>query len=274
MKGIDRNDVRSIQSKLFSRHAHSWRVQIGLSSLAPKFDRTDQVTIWPIKRCAWGFAPPLSAARCTQLRGRVSRMMNIPNLGRRLAQSLGIAAAAVLMMSATQRAEALSPVNPAASPIAKYASDALITEVRGGHGGGHGGGGHHGGGGGHFGGGGFRGGGAAVHGGGFRGGGAVFHGGGVRAFHGGGGFYRGGGARFAAPMIARHHYYAPRRAYFAHRHHFRPRYYGYAPTYYYGPRRFCRTVWTYYGPRRICRYRPWHHHWRHHRRHHHWRVYW
>jgi hypothetical protein len=232
-----------------------------------KFAGTGQIMTWPIKRCAWGFPTPHPAARCTLLPGRVSRMTNIPNLRRRLAQSLCIAAAAVLMMSATQRAEALSPINPAASPIGKAASDALI-EVRGGHGGGghggggHGGGGHHGGGGGHFGGGGFRGGGAAFHGGGFRGGGAAFHGGGIRAFH-GGGFYRGGGARYAAPLIYRHH-----------RHHFGPRYYGYAPNYYYGPRRFCRVVWTYYGPRRICRYRPWHHHWHHHRRHHHWRAYW
>ncbi len=38
---------------------------------------------------------------------------------------------------------------------------------------------------------------------------------------------------------------------------------------YYQPRRFCRVVWTYYGPRKICRYRFWHHrHW-HYRRHHH-----
>jgi hypothetical protein len=115
-------------------------------------------------------------------------MTNIPSLGRRLAQSLGIAAATVLMMSASQRAEALSAINSAAAPIAKVASDALITEVHGGHGGG---GGFHGGGGG----GGFHGGGGGgggFHGGGFGGGG--FHGGG---FHGGG--FHGGGfhGRFA-----------------------------------------------------------------------------
>src|SRR5438034_11466474 len=72
--------------------------------------------------------------------GRVSSMVSIPNLKRRLAQSLGIAVAAVVMMSAAQRAQALSPVSPATSPIAKAASGAPITEVHG-HGGG-GGGGH------------------------------------------------------------------------------------------------------------------------------------
>src|SRR5258708_1227842 len=68
--------------------------------------------------------------------GRVSLMMNIPDLRRCLAQSLGIAAAAVLVMSAAQRAEALSPINPAASPVAKVASEALMIEIRDGHGGG------------------------------------------------------------------------------------------------------------------------------------------
>jgi hypothetical protein len=211
-------------------------------------------------------------------------MMTVPNLGHRLAQTLGIVAAAVLMMSAVQRAEALSPVNPAASPIAKHAADALITEVHGGHGGGGGGGGHGGGGGGgghggggggHFGGGSHFGGvGGGVH----LGGAAVhsfgpaFHSSGMHAVHGGGGFYHHGGTHFAAPMMFRHH----------HHHHFGSRFYGYEPTYYTyyddGPRRFCRTVWTDYGPRRICRYRPWHHHHyhhyrRHHHRHHHGRMY-
>jgi hypothetical protein len=187
-------------------------------------------------------------------------MMNLANLRRRLAQSFGIAAAAALMMSAAQRAEALTPVHPGASPIAKIASDALITEVRGGHGGG----GHGGGGGFH--GGGFHGG-PAFHGGGggFRSGGAVFHGAGMRAFH-GGGFHHHGGARF---IFARHHH-----------HHFGRGFYGYGyeyyPTYYYDYPRRCRTIWTYYGPRRICHYHRWHHYWHHrhhHRRHHHWRVY-
>ncbi|MDO8398302.1 MAG: hypothetical protein Q7T45_10830 [Bradyrhizobium sp.] len=186
-------------------------------------------------------------------------MMKVPDRGRGAIRSsfrsLGLAAAAMLLLTAAtgQRAEALSLINPGAAPSAKYASDGLTTEVRGGHG--------HGGGGG----GGFRGGGAAIHSGGFRGGGAVFRGGGFRAAP---AFHRGGGYRFTAPGIVRHHHVGPRRAYFHHRHHIRPRYYGYAPVYYpqryYYPRRFCKVVWTYYGPRKICRYRPWHHH--------HWRV--
>src|SRR5258708_15624508 len=114
--------------------------------------------------------------------GRVSLMMNIPDLRRCLAQSLGIAAAAVLVMSAAQRAEALSPINPAASPVAKVASEALMIEIRDGHGGGGPGGGGHGGGG--HGGGGFHG-----------GGGGGFHGGGPRLHCGcGGGLFRGGAA--------------------------------------------------------------------------------
>jgi hypothetical protein len=206
-------------------------------------------------------------------------MLKIPD-PRRAIRGVGLAAAAMLLLTATagQRAQALSLINPGTAPSAKYASDGLTTEVRGGHG--HGGGGFRGGGGGGFrggGGGGFRGGGAAFHGGGFRGGGAAIHGGGFRGggavFRGGGfrtgpAFHRGGGYRFAAPGIVRHHHIGPRRAHFHHRHHFRPRYYGYAPAYYpqryYYPRRFCKVVWTYYGPRKICRYRPWHHH--------HWRV--
>jgi hypothetical protein len=203
--------------------------------------------------------------------GEISQMLNVPD-PRRAMRGFGLAAAAILMLTATtgQRAEALSLINPGAAPSAKYASDGLTTEVRGGHGGhgggggfrvgggggfrGGGGGGFRGGGGFH--GGGFRGGGAAIHGGGFRSGGAVFRGGGFRA---GPAFHRGGGYRFAAPGIVRHHHVGPRRAHFHHRHHFRPRYYGYAPAYYH-PRRFCKVVWTYYGPRKICRYRPWHNH--------------
>ncbi|MDO9059380.1 MAG: hypothetical protein Q7U92_10230 [Bradyrhizobium sp.] len=175
-------------------------------------------------------------------------MSRVPDT-RRAIRGLGLAAAAMLVLMAATRAEALSLINPGAAPAAKYASDGLKTEVRGGHG--HGGG---------FRGGGFRGGGAAFHGGGFRGGGAAFRGGGYRiapAFH------RGGGYRYASPGIVRHHI-GPRRVHFHHRHHIRPRYYGYAPVYYpqrhYYPRRFCKVVWTYYGPRKICRYRPWHNH--------------
>ena len=164
-------------------------------------------------------------------------MMKVPEPGRGVIRgcfrSLALAAAAVLVLTAatSQRAEALSLINPGTAPAAKFASDGLTTEVKGGHGHGRGG----------------------FHGGGFRGG-----------YRAGPAFYRGGGYRHAAPGIVRHHHFVPRRAYFHHRHHIRPRYFGYAPVYYpqryYYPRRFCRVVWTYYGPRKICRYRPWHHH--------------
>ncbi|WKA28954.1 hypothetical protein [Bradyrhizobium roseum] len=191
--------------------------------------------------------------------------MAISDPGRGLVRRLGVTAAALLAFAAAsqQRAEALSLASPGTAPAAKFATEDLTTEVRGGHGGG---GGFRGGGGGGFrgGGGGFRGGG--FHGGGFRGGGAAFHGGGFR----GGGFavhrggfraapvFRGGGMRHGY----RHVYHRP---HFHHRHHFHrryyaPRYYGY-PGYHYGYRhRYCRVIWTYYGPRKICRYRPWYRH--------------
>src|SRR3981081_3061461 len=87
--------------------------------------------------------------------------MKIRYPGRGLVRCLSLAAAAMLALSAagSQRAEALSLINPGAVPAAKYASNGLTTEVRGGHG--------HGGHGRAFRGGGFRSGGAA----GFRGGG-------------------------------------------------------------------------------------------------------
>ncbi len=69
--------------------------------------------------------------------------MKIRDSGRGLVRCLALAAAAMLALSAagSQRAEALSLINPAAMPTAKYASNGLTTEVRGGHGhGGHGGG--------------------------------------------------------------------------------------------------------------------------------------
>jgi hypothetical protein len=168
----------------------------------------------------------------------------------------GLAAAAMLAFSAAS-GQAMSLINPGAAPIAKAASAALTTEVRGGHGGG--------GGGGHGGGGGGGGGGHGGGGGGFHAGGAAFHGGGA-ALHSGafrsGPIVHGGGVRFAH-----------------HRHHFhRPFFYGasYYPYYddypYYYSHRRCRVVWTHYGPRRICHFRHWrHHHWR---RHHHHRHYW
>jgi hypothetical protein len=126
---------------------------------------------------------------------------------------LGIAAAATLMLSAgtARRAEALSLINPATSPVTKAAGDDLVTQVR------HGGGGH----GGFHGGGGFRGGGGHI--GGFRGGG--FHGahiGGFRAapaFHGGG--YRYGGVRYGGV-----HRYGIYRPYYGHRHFHRRFYVG------------------------------------------------
>ncbi|MGB8399074.1 MAG: hypothetical protein WCE35_09785 [Bradyrhizobium sp.] len=159
-------------------------------------------------------------------------MMNNRNPGRGLVRRLGLAAAAMLVLSAAsqQRAEALSLVTPGTAPLARQAADRALTEVR--HGG-HGGGGFH-------------------HGGGFHGGGAVFHGGGYRAAP----VYHGGGYRYA---YHRHHF---QRHHFQ-RHHFHRRFY-YTPSYYYYPRR-CRIVWTYYGPRKICHYRHWHrhHYWRH-----------
>lgn len=191
-------------------------------------------------------------------------MFNNPRsiIRRVVMHSLGIAA---LAMMATPAAQAVGLSNPGSAAAAQPARDALVTHVRGGHGGGgHGGG---------RGGGGFHGGG--FHGGGFRGGGHAFHGGGFRAapaFR-GGGFHRGpafhgGFARRSFHVGAP--YYAHRRPFYRHRY-FGPRYYGYAPGYYYGPRRFCRIIRTYYGPRKICRYRPWihRHHWRRH-----YRVYW
>jgi hypothetical protein len=202
-----------------------------------------------------------------------SRMIKISNPGRGFVRCLGLAAAAMLALSAaaSQRAEALSLINPTAVPTAKYASDGLTTEVRGGPGGGGGhggggggfrggGGGFHGGGGGFHagGGGGFRGGGMAIHSGGFRGGGAVFHGGGFRGggavFHGGG--FRGGHVFHGGGF--RHGGFAFRH----HRHHFH-RHFFYGSSYYdypyYYPYRRCRIIWTYYGPRRICHYRHWYH---------------
>jgi hypothetical protein len=168
-------------------------------------------------------------------------MINAARPWRRLRPLPGIVAA-LLLMSVTQRAEALSPISPGSSPAVTIASDTLVP-VHGGHGGG----GHMGGGGGHW-------------GGGHMGGGGVFHGGG--AFHGG---WHGGGVHIGAPIF---------------HHHFVRRFYGYAPGYYADyyaePYGYCPLVWTPYGPHRICHYRPWHHHWHHwhhYRRHHHWRHY-
>jgi hypothetical protein len=193
-------------------------------------------------------------------------MIKIPDTRRGvvrcLVRSLGLAAAAIFALSAmpSQRAEALSLINPGAVPAAKAVSDGLTTAVRGGHGGG--GGGYHGGGGGGFH-SGFHGGGAVFHGGALRSGGAVFHGGGFRTAHVfGGSRFRHGGFAFRHHRFHRHVFYGAF-------------YYPYDDYPYYYSYRRCHIVWTDYGPRRVCHYRHWrHHHWRHHhRRHHHYRVY-
>ena len=201
-------------------------------------------------------------------------MKTISTAARGFVRRAGLAAVAAIAVTAIshERAEALSLASPAALPSAKYASDGMTIEVRGGHGGGRGGGG-----------GGFRAGGGGFHGGGFRGGGGfrAYHGGGFRAAHvyRGGGFraahiYRGGGYhRYGGYRVHRYAYHRPfvhRRHHFHRRHLFHRRYY--APYYsyprcYYGYR-VCRVVWTYDGPRRICRCRPWHH------RNYYWRYGW
>jgi hypothetical protein len=189
-------------------------------------------------------------------------MIKIPDPGRGIVRSvvrsLGLAAAALFVLSATpgQRAEALSLINPGAMQAVKHAPEGLTTEVR--HGGG-GGGGRVGGGGSYHGGGG---GGAAIHSGSVRSSGPVFQGSAIRS----GPVFRSSGIRHSG---------------FAFRHHHRRFFYGasYYPYYddypYYYSYRRCPVVWTHFGPRRICHYRHWrHHHWRHHhRRHHHYRVY-
>src|SRR5258705_11591956 len=151
------------------RPAHSRRVQIVISNLILGAIANEHAEGRP-------FHGPAS---CCQHSGRSHAMMKISDSGLGLARCLGLAAAAMLALSAApgERAEALSLINPGAVPTAKYASGGLTTEVRGGHGGhgGHGGGGFHGGS--FHGGGGFRGGGAAFHGGGFRTA-QVIHGGG------------------------------------------------------------------------------------------------
>lgn len=167
---------------------------------------------------------------------------------------LGLAAAALLTLSGvtSERAQAVSLINPGALAAARVAADGLTTEVRGG-GGGHGGGGN---GGGH----GWGGGGAAIHGGAFRTG-PVFNGGGVRTSA-----FRHGGHRFGH----RHHRRFFAGGYFDDYPYDDYPYYDYP--YYANPG--CRIVVTDYGPRRVCSYGHWRHHRyrrHHHRRHH--RVY-
>jgi len=76
------------------------------------------------------------------------KRISIPGL--ELVRSLSLAGTAMLVLSiaASQRTEAMSPINPGLSSTAQHASDALTIPVHGGHGG-HGGG-HWGGGGGHW----------------------------------------------------------------------------------------------------------------------------
>jgi hypothetical protein len=134
-------------------------------------------------------------------------MMKYPDPRRGVLCRLGLAVAALLtiLIAPAPPANAVSLINPGATPTAKFAADALTTEVHGG--GGHGGGGH--------GGGGFHGGGGGYHGGGYHGGG--FHGGGFGYrphFH--RGFY--GPVYYGGPSYYPYHhcriiltYYGPRR---------------------------------------------------------------
>src|SRR5215471_4955780 len=144
-----------------------------------------------------------------------SRMIRIlfPRLGS--VRGLGLMAAATLILSvaASQRTEAMSPINPGPTRAAQDIADDLTIPVRGGHG--HGGGGWHGGGG-------------------------HWHGGGGH-WHGGGGWHRGGGWHGGGWHHARFHH-------FHHRRFFYGGYYPYYSNTYYYPWR-CRIVYTYWGPR-------------------------
>jgi hypothetical protein len=191
-------------------------------------------------------------------------MTKITIPGRGAVRCWGLAAAAILLLSAgtSQRAEALSLVNPGATPAAKHASAPLITEVRGGGRGG--------------------GGGGKMSGGGMAARGAGFSGGAVHAgsFRSGGpihaGSFRSSGVAFRGASIRSGHVFSGgfRGSRFAFRHHRFHRGFFYGPSYYYDyyPRR-CRIIWTYYGPRRICHHRWYHHHWRHRWHRHHYRYY-
>jgi len=187
-------------------------------------------------------------------------MSKISDAARGLVRRAGLVAVAAVAVTAMShgRAEALSLASPVALPSAKYASEGVTIEVRGGH---HGGGFRGGGGGFRGGGGGFRGGGMAFRGGGFRAAPIYRGGGGYRAAH----IYRAAPVyRYGGYRIHRHAYQRP----YWHRRHFVHRRY-YAPIYTYPrctfPYRYsCRIVWTYYGPRKICRCRlpVRHHYWR------------
>src|SRR5882757_3597200 len=134
---------------------HSWRIHFAFSSFMLGATANAQMNVSQGGRCLRHHS------------GRIQEMTKIAGAARGLVRCAGLAAAAVLVLSAAavlvlsaapqQRAEALSLASPGTLPVAKYASEGMTTEVRGGHGG--------------HGGGGFHGGGAAFHGGGFRGGG-------------------------------------------------------------------------------------------------------
>jgi hypothetical protein len=166
-------------------------------------------------------------------------------------QLFALAAVALLPLSAitSERAEALSLINPGAVAAKKVAANDAMIEVHGGHGGG--GGGH---GGGH---GGFGGGGTAAHGAAFHAGPAFVCGG----WHGGHGFARRHHVRrvFIGGVWYDYPYYDDY-----------PYYYEY-PGYY--PPPGCRIVVTSHGPQQIiCNHRtgrPHAHRVHHHRRHHH-----
>jgi hypothetical protein len=158
-------------------------------------------------------------------------------------QLLAIAAAALVSLSAviSERADALSLINPGAAGANKVVANDLTIEVRGGHGG-HGG----------F--------------GGAHGGGTAFHGG---AFHTGPAFVGGGwhgGHRFAHRHFRRVFIGG---VWYGYPYYDYPYYYDY-PAYDAPPG--CRIVVTDHGPRRVCNYRARrHHHYRrhYHRKHHH-----
>jgi hypothetical protein len=154
-------------------------------------------------------------------------------------RTLGLAAAAMLMLStaASQRAEAMSPINPGVSS-AKYAAEGLMTQVRGSHGG-------------------YSGGGGSWHGGSAFRSAPAFHA--APAWH-GGGVWHGGSRHF---VHFRHH-----RRFFVGGYY--PYYYDddyYYPSYDYPA---CRVVLTHWGPRRVCyRGHLWHHRSYHRHRWHH-----
>src|SRR5882757_1947969 len=185
---------------------HSWRIHFAFSSFMLGATANAQMNVSQGGHCLRHHS------------GRIQEMTKIAGAARGLVRCAGLAAAAVLVLSAApqQRAEALSLASPGTLPVAKYASEGMTIEVRGGHGG--------------HGGGGFRGGGG-FHGARIGGGGMAIRSGGYRAAH----IYRGGGHRYSGLRYGGHR--------FAHHRHFHRRFY-YTPAYYYHYPRRCRIVWT------------------------------